>query len=58
MGHLLFGMGGTCSTFGKDEKYIQDFRKPDGKTPHERPRYSWEDNIKVYLRKIGYAVLD
>jgi hypothetical protein len=54
----MYGMGGTCSTFGKDEKYIQDFRKPDGKTPHERPRYSWEDNIKVYLRKIGYEVLD
>jgi hypothetical protein len=27
--------------------------KPEGKRPLERPRRRWEDNIKMYLRKIG-----
>jgi hypothetical protein len=28
-------------------------RRPDGKRPLGRPRRKWEDNIKMYLRKIG-----
>jgi len=27
--------------------------KPEGKRPLERPSLRWEDNIKMYLRKIG-----
>jgi hypothetical protein len=27
--------------------------EPEGKTPLGRPRRSWEDNIKMDLRKIG-----
>jgi hypothetical protein len=27
--------------------------RPEGKRPLERPRRWWEDNIKLYLRKIG-----
>jgi hypothetical protein len=32
--------------------------KPDGKTPFVRPRRRWEDNIKMYLREIGWECLD
>jgi hypothetical protein len=28
-------------------------RKPEGKSPLGRPRYRWEDNIKMDLREIG-----
>jgi hypothetical protein len=27
--------------------------RPEGKRPLGRPRRSWEDNIKMYLREIG-----
>jgi len=27
-------------------------RKPDGKRPFVRPRYRWEDNIKVDLKYV------
>ena len=27
--------------------------KPDGKRPLGRPRYRWEDNIKMYLQGVG-----
>jgi hypothetical protein len=27
--------------------------KPEGKSPLERPRHKWEDNIKLDLREIG-----
>jgi hypothetical protein len=27
-------------------------RKPEGKRPHGRPRYRWEDNIRLDLRVI------
>jgi hypothetical protein len=28
--------------------------KPEGKRPLVRPRYRWEDNIKMKLREIGF----
>ena len=28
-------------------------RKPEGKRPLGRPRRRWEDNIKMYLEKVG-----
>jgi hypothetical protein len=28
-------------------------RRPEGKRPQGRPRRRWEDNIKMYLGKIG-----
>jgi hypothetical protein len=28
--------------------------KPDGKTPHGRPRLRWDNNIKMDLRKVGW----
>ena len=30
--------------------------KPDGKRPRGRPRYRWEDNIKIYLQEVGCGV--
>jgi hypothetical protein len=32
--------------------------KPEGRRPRERPRRSWEDNIKVDLREAGWAGMD
>ena len=33
--------------------YIIFVEKPEGKRPLERPRRRWEDNIKMYLQKVG-----
>ena len=27
--------------------------KPEGKRPLRRPRHRWEDNIKMFLQKVG-----
>jgi hypothetical protein len=32
--------------------------KPGGKRPLERPRRRWVDNIKMYLREIGWDGVD
>ena len=32
--------------------------KPEGKRPHGRPRYRWEDNIKMELQKVGSDGMD
>jgi hypothetical protein len=29
--------------------------KPEGRRPLERPRHSWEDNIKMDLREVGWG---
>jgi hypothetical protein len=31
---------------------------PEGKRPLRRPRYRWEDNIKMGLREIGCVGVD
>jgi len=30
--------------------------KPEGKRPLGRRRHRWEDNIKMYLKEVGYGV--
>jgi len=30
-------------------------RKPKGKSPLERPKGRWEDNIKMDLQEVGYG---
>ena len=30
--------------------------KPEGKIPLGRPRRRWEDNIKMYLREVGWDI--
>jgi len=32
--------------------------KPEGKTPLGRPRYRWEDNIKMDLQEVGCGGMD
>jgi hypothetical protein len=32
--------------------------KPEGKRPLGRPRKRWADNIKMYLREIGWDGMD
>jgi hypothetical protein len=32
--------------------------KPEGKKPQGKTRRRWVDNIKIYLRKIGWDVKD
>jgi hypothetical protein len=48
-------MGTLCRIHGRDEKCIQNVRKPEWKTPHVRPWYGWED-IKGILKKQGVRV--
>jgi hypothetical protein len=33
-------------------------RKPEGKRPLERPRLSWEYNIKAYLEECGWKLVN
>jgi hypothetical protein len=32
--------------------------KPEGRRPLERPRFRWEDNIKVDLQEVGCVGMD
>jgi hypothetical protein len=32
--------------------------KPEGRRPLRRPRSRWEENIKIYLEKVGCASVD
>jgi hypothetical protein len=32
--------------------------KPEGRKPLGRPRYIWEDNIKMDLREVGWRGMD
>ena len=46
-------MSRTCSTYGTIKKCIQKFSgKHKGKRCLERPRYRWEDSIKMDLREL------
>ena len=47
-------MGGACSAYGGEERYIQGLvGKPEGKRPLGRHRRRWEDNFKMYLQEVG-----
>jgi hypothetical protein len=47
-------MGWTCGTHGEGRcVYRVLVGRPEGKRPLERPRRSWEDNIKMDLGEIG-----
>jgi hypothetical protein len=32
--------------------------KPEGKRPRRRPRRRWVDNVRIYLREIGWDGMD
>jgi hypothetical protein len=42
----------------KRDTYRVLVETPEGKRPPGRPRYSWEDNIKIDLREIGWDGMD
>ena len=47
-------MGGACSAYGGGERRIQGLvGKPDEKRTLGRPRFRWEDNIKMDLQEVG-----
>jgi len=46
-------MGGTCSTYGREERRIQVFMgKPEGHRPLGRLKLRWEDNIKIDFQAV------
>jgi hypothetical protein len=48
-------MGGTCSTYGKEEKCIQILvGNPEGRRPLERPKRRWKNKIKIDLKQIEW----
>jgi len=52
-------VGGACSAYGEGRGvYRVLVGKPEGKTPLERPRCRWEDNIKMGLQEMGYGGMD
>jgi hypothetical protein len=52
-------MGGNVACMGeKRNPYRILVGKPKGKRPLGRPRCRWEDNIKLYLREIGWGCMD
>jgi hypothetical protein len=47
-------MGGTCSTYWGDEKFIQNLgRTPEGTRPLEISRRRGKDNIKMDIKELG-----
>jgi hypothetical protein len=52
-------VGGTCGTYGRGEKSVQDFvGKLKGKRELRRPRHRWEDGIRIDLREIGWECME
>jgi hypothetical protein len=52
-------MGGACSTNEENRNaYRILVRKPEGKGPLGRPRCTWENNIKMDLRELGWGGMD
>jgi hypothetical protein len=52
-------MGRACSTNGeKRNTYRILVGRPEGKRPLGRPRRRWADNIKIYLKEIGWDGMD
>jgi hypothetical protein len=52
-------MGRACSTNGETRNACTILvGKPEGKRPLGRSRRRWVNNIKIYLRDIGWDVMD
>jgi len=46
-------LGGSCSTYGLEERYIQGFGgKPEGNRSLGRPRRWWENNIEMDIQEV------
>jgi hypothetical protein len=52
-------MGGTCGTYGRQERCVQGFSiEAWGKRPLGRRRCKWEDNFKMGLQEVGWGGMD
>ena len=52
-------MGGTCSTYGGEERCIQGLvGTTEGKRQLGRTRRRWEDNIKMDIQEMGSGRMD
>jgi hypothetical protein len=52
-------MGRSCSTNGDKRKACRILLgRPERKRPLGRPRRSWEDNIRMDFRDIGWGIID
>jgi hypothetical protein len=52
-------MGKARGTNGEKRKaYMLLVGKPEGRTPLERPRYKWVDNVKMDLEEICWGDVD
>jgi len=50
---------GACVIYGRQERCIRLLvERPEGKGLLRRPRYSWEENIKMNLQELGWAGMD
>jgi hypothetical protein len=49
-------MGGECSAYGGQKRRIQVLvGQPEGKRPLGKPKYRWEDNVKMDLQEVGFG---
>jgi hypothetical protein len=52
-------MGRPCGrNGGKKNAYAVLLGKTEGKGPVEKPRGRWEDNIKMYVKEVGWEGVD
>ena len=52
-------MSGACSMYGERRGvYRVSMGKPEGKRPLGRPKYIWEDNIKMDLQEVECGGMD
>jgi hypothetical protein len=52
-------MGGACGSHGEVRgAYNILVGRPEGRRQLGRPRRRWEDNIRMYLREIGFGDVD
>jgi hypothetical protein len=50
---------GTCSTYGgRKGAYRILVGRPEGKRTLARPRFRWEDYIKMNLEEVGWVGMD
>jgi hypothetical protein len=47
-------VGSACGTHGRREKSVRKVGRPEGKRPLRRPKYRWEDGIRMVVRKTGW----
>jgi len=46
-------MGGACNVYGEGYRVLMG--KPEGKRPRGKPRFRWEDNVKMDLQEVGWG---